>query len=147
MDGNKISTCNKLKVEYCPWEDPMGYIRMKTRETLWSLNQGHNTNTTSTTTITCYMCWSMLLQNDLCCDEVFGLMELNYLQCHIMLSSSKGTYIRIGPFSTTLECNFDVPSKAYQFYSSKWKTSKLIQNLTSYVQLTYFYFFKNFFHS
>ena len=41
----------------------------------------------------------MLLQNDLYCDEVFGLMELSYLQCHIMLSSSEGTYIKISPFS------------------------------------------------
>jgi len=48
-------------------------------------------------------------QNDLCYDEVFGLMELSYLQCHIMLSSSKGIYIRIGPFSTISECNSDVP--------------------------------------
>jgi len=53
----------------------------------------------------------MLLQNDLCCDEVFGLIELSYLQCHIILSLSKGTYIKISPFSATSECNFDLPSK------------------------------------
>ena len=60
----------------------------------------------------------MLLHNDLCCDERFGLMKLSYLQCHIMLSSLEETYIKIGPFSATSECSFDIPLEAYQNYSS-----------------------------
>ena len=43
----------------------------------------------------------MLNQKDMCYDEVFGLMKLSYLHCHIMLSSSEGTYIRIGPLLAT----------------------------------------------
>ena len=54
----------------------------------------------------------------MCCDEVFGLIELSYLLCHIMLSSIEGTDIRIGPFSATSECNNDVPSAIYHICSS-----------------------------
>ena len=41
-------------------------------------------------------------------------MELIYIQCHIMLSSSEGAYIKISPFSTTLECSSEIPLEAYQ---------------------------------
>ena len=93
----------------CPWENQVCNIGMKTEKTLWILNQGQNTNTTITITFTCYLCWNMLLHNDLWCNEVFGLMEPCYLYCHIMLSSSEGSYIRIGLFSATSKGIYDRP--------------------------------------
>ena len=107
-----LTTLEDAQVESweCPWEDMVCNIKMKAGETLWSLIQGQNTNTT--TTFTCYLCWSMLLQNGLFYDEMFGLMKLSYLQCHIMLYSSKGTCIRISSFPTS-EYRFDIPSESY----------------------------------
>ena len=73
----------------------------------FGLNQGWNTNTT----ITFHMLpmlkyatseWS-------CYKEVFWLVELSYLHYHILLSSSKGTYIRIDSSSATSKCIHDRP--------------------------------------
>ena len=40
-------------------------------------------------------------------------MELSYVHCHTMLSLSEGTYIRIGPSSTTSEYISDRPLESY----------------------------------
>jgi len=45
----------------CSSEDMVCNIRIKTEESLRSLNQGQNTNTIAMKTFTCYLCYSMLL--------------------------------------------------------------------------------------
>jgi len=51
-------------------------------------------------------------------------MEMSYIQWHIMLSSSKGAYIRIGPFLATSKCSSDIPLEFNQNCSSEWETSQ-----------------------
>ena len=126
----------------------MSNIIKKTRKTLWSLNQGQNTNTTRTTTTTttttfmCYLCWHMLLQNDICFDEAFGLMEPSYLQCHIMfirknLHQNKSFLCNI---IMQFWCTFKSISNLFFRMENFWMNS----NLSSQVQMIYFYFFKFF---
>lgn len=78
----------------------------------------------------------MLLQIDLCCEEMLSMMKLSYLQRVIKKFSFEGTYIIIGPSSTTSECIYDVPSKAHQNGSLEWKLHYEFKILTSQVQLT-----------